>query len=156
MSVQTKLPSRRSSSGYAAELAPQASARRAVLVAGWLALVSGLVMLMHLELSILVKVALSAAWLTDLGLSLGRQARVQRRIKCLTVPSEGPWSARCIDGKTVELQVLRGSVLTQRWAWFRLRLNDGQVYGELLSRSGVEREAWRRLQVAWRWGRRAQ
>ena len=152
MNVPESRPSPPSSIAYGTELVPAAALRLKVLAAGWLALLAGLAIVAHLELSIPVKVSLAVIWIVDLGRTLARQALAQARVRRLTATAQGPWLAHLSDGKIEEIQVLGDSVIGRRLAWLRLRFGDGRAYGELVTRASVGDEAWRRLAVIVRWG----
>ena len=125
-----------SSAGYAAELHPSGSTRIGVLASAWLLLLVGAVIVLHSEISILVRVLALAAWLWGVGRGIARLARGQARVRRLRLLAE----------------LLDGSAVGRAWAWLRFRFDDGLVYAELLWVRQVEASAWRRLQVIWRWG----
>ena len=60
--------------------------------------------------------------------------------------------ARNRRGTRQDLRLLGGSVIAGNLAWLRFRRADGGTYTELFERQQVGADAWRRLQVLWRWG----
>lgn len=152
MSVAKILPSKPSSATYATELVPASSLRLKVLASGWVLLLAGITIILHLELSVLLRILLAALWLGEAGLALGRLARAQARVVRLTMTADGRCKARDQSGIDQQLQLLKHSVLTRNLAWLRFRFADGRVYAELYLRQQVDAEAWRRLQLIWRWG----
>lgn len=125
-----------------------------MLASGCLLMLAGLVLILQLDVSLLVRVPLAVIWTGEVAVALFRLARGQSRVCCLILSADGGCLARDGTGEDRPLQALRNSLLTQNLAWLRFRSGHRQVYAELFMRGQVEAEAWRRLQVIWRWGGR--
>ena len=152
MSLQQTSISPPSSAGYAAELRPSGSTRTGVLASAWLLLLAGAVIVLHSEVSVLVRILALAVWLAGVGRGIARLARGQARVRRLRLLADGRCLAFATGAGIQRLQLLDGSAVGRAWAWLRFRFDDGLVYGELLWARQVEASAWRRLQVIWRWG----
>ena len=135
---------------------PSETLRQRVRVSACLLLLAGLTLIQYLDVSVWLRVLTAVAWVTEVGVALARLARGQSRVRCLLMRADGRWLARDKNGEQRSLELLRDSVVTQRMAWLRFGSGRRQVYTELFLRGQVEAEAWRRLQVGWRWaaGRR--
>ena len=125
-------------------------------VSGCLLLLGGLTLIQYLEVSLWLRVSLAVLWIAEVGVGLTRLARGQSRVRGLLMSADGRWLARDKNGEHRPLEALGDSVVTDRVAWLRFGSGRRPVYTELFLREQVEAEAWRRLQVAWRWaaGRR--
>lgn len=152
MSIVRIPPSKPSSAEYVTELVPRTSLRRRVLVSGWVLLLTGSVIIMHLSVPIGVRLVLEALWLADTGSGLARLASAQAGVSQLRMFADGCCLGRDRRGVWTRYRLLPNSVLTQRVAWLRFADENGRRYSELFWHRQVESEAWRRLQVIWRWG----
>ena len=144
-------PSKPSSTTCAVELSPAANVRSVVLASGWLLLLMGVVLIQHLPVSATARWVLAVFWLADAGSCLVRLARAQAGVSRVILSADGRHRVRGKDGRVRPLRPLRDSVLTQHLAWLRFVRDDGGVYSELFWRRQVESQAWRRMQVIWRW-----
>ena len=120
-------------------------------VSACLLLLAGLILILYLDIVVWLRVLLAVAWVTEVGAALIRLAREQSRVRRLILSADGRWLARDKNGEHRPLEVLKGSLVTERLAWLRFDSGRGSVYAELLLPAQVEAEAWRRLQVGWRW-----
>ncbi len=120
-------------------------------VSACLLLLAGLVLIQYLDVSLWFRISLAVLWVAEVGVALTRLARGQSRVRRLVMSADGRWLAWDGNGKHRPLEALRGSVVTQRLGWLRFGSGRRQVYTELFLREQVEAEAWRRLQVGWRW-----
>ena len=121
------------------------------MLSGCAAFLIGLVLLIHLPLSVLIRLPLMVFWtVSSLG-QLGRQARGVHRTKSIRLE---PGEARIIDrqGKHLPVQIMSGSVVVPKLAWLRLKCPDGLEFCELLRGDATQNEQWRRLQILWRQG----
>ena len=141
-----------SSGACAAEFRPRASTRAGVVVSSWLLLLAGAVVVLHVEISALVRAVLLVAWCAGVGRGIARLGRGQARVRRLRLLPDGRCLALSAGGEVHCLQLLGGTVVGRTWAWLRFRFDDGLVYAELLWVRQVEASAWRRLHVIWRWG----
>lgn len=138
-----------SSAEFVVKLRPDALLRRVVCCAGWLALVTGMALLLQLRLPVPVRILLVLCWLFDSLWELHKLARGFRRIALLRLHSSGAIAAIDHDGCTEQLTLLSGSLVLPRVAWLRLRFADGSKHAELLIRGRTETEAWHGLQLIW-------
>lgn len=119
-------------------------------------LLGGTVVLMWMDLPMALRALAVLAWWYDAGRSIVRVASGQQRVLRVRLAADG----RCwLIGRQTPARAVcwaPGSVVTQGWAWLRLKDSDGGVYCELFLSGQVERKAWRGLQVIWRWGARRQ
>lgn len=117
-----------------------------MLASGWLLTLAGTVIALHTELPPLLRAALVAAWLVHAGASLLRQAAGCNRVRRIVISNGGSVHCRGRDGP-FPARLLAGSVVLARFAWLRLELPGGDVYGEWLSETCCGEHAWRRLRV---------
>lgn len=143
----------RYSGDFAVDLRPARSTRGAVLWSGWLLLLAGFGLILHLPLPAALRLPLAAAWLVTAGRSIARQARAYRDVRTLRLGRNRAGVAFGTAGPR-RIRVLAGSVLVHRVAWLRLELGPGAVYGELILAADVGAVAWRRLACLWRYGLR--
>jgi len=119
-------------------------------MSGVVLLLAGLCIAFELPLPGWGRLLVAASWATDCGLGLTRQRRGAARVCGLAVSAGPVVAARRPDGGLVELELLRGSRLTSRAAWLRLRHPDGLVHGELVVAAAQQPATWRRLSILWR------
>ena len=143
-----------SSNAYEAELAPDDRLRAGLLAFAGAALVAGLLLLAMLPVTVALKAALAAGWMLAGILELAAFCRGMARIYRIRIRGDGSVLAVGRSGTSHALLLLPGSVVLDRFAWLRLRFDDGLRCGELLSGDGAENEQWRRLLVIWRQRRR--
>ena len=140
----------KSSGKCAIELVPVPRLRRVVIVSGWIFMQIGLFIIVQMPLAVPIKLILIAAWIADCLWGLKRQVAGNVKVKRIKIDTVGV--VECLDqsGYSHKIQLLKGSVVLQRWAWLRLRFPDGQHYVELLSKIDCPATTWRRLQLLWR------
>lgn len=142
-----------SSAGYETRLAPDRRSRRA-LVAGCLAAdACGLLLLVILRVPIALKLALVLLWIAVAAVDTRRRLLGMSRIDRIVMSADHGLRGGRAGQPDRPLELLPGSVVLERWAWLRLRFEDGLAHGELLRRASAGREAWRRLNLIWRHGR---
>ena len=151
MSPASSPTSTPSSSAYDVRLKPCAGARRLLWVSAWLLLLAGLALVLHLDVAPGIRAVIAAAWLLDGVLSCRRLARAQRVTARIILRADGSALRQDRRGGEVPLTLLPVTVVGRSLAWLRFRGPDRRIYSELLLAADVDREAWRRLQVVWRW-----
>ena len=121
------------------------------MLGGCTALLVGLLLLIGLPLSVLIRVPLCALWMFVSVRELSRQARSFHRIKAIRLEVG---AATIIDrlGRQAPVQILSGSVVLPRLAWLRLKCQDGLICCELLRGDSTACKQWRHLQILWRQG----
>ena len=139
-----------SSNAYEAELVPDDRLRASLLVFACGAILAGLFLLLTLPVSGALKAALAACWLLAGSLELAAFSRGMARIYRIRIRGDGRVLAVGRSGTSHALLLLPGSVVLDRFAWLRVRFDDGLRCGELLTGDGAENEQWRRLLVIWR------
>ena len=122
-------------------------------MSGWLALLSGFAIVVHLGWPVAVRALLALLWIADTGIQLAALCRAQATVRALRLLDDGFCEIRDRDGTVHRCPVLAGTVLTRTFAWLRIRLPSGANYGEWLTAARCGREAWQGLQWAWRWRR---
>ena len=121
------------------------------MLGGCGALLVGLLLLMRLPLSVLVRLPLCALWLAGSIRELSRLSRGFDRIRAIHL-EVGAASVSDRHGRQTPVQIMSGSVVLPRLAWLRLRLADGLICGELLRGDPDVSRHWRHLQILWRQG----
>ncbi|MDH4106697.1 MAG: hypothetical protein OEW35_00115 [Gammaproteobacteria bacterium] len=145
-------PPTASSGAYAAELELSDRARRVVRLSGFALLIAGSLIAWQLPLPAWGKLLVAAGWIADCSHALVRQSRGVARLRRLRVRADGRIDGVAPDGRSVELELMPGSLLLDRAGWLRLRRADGAVHGELLLAGEQAAEAWRKLSILWRLG----
>lgn len=115
------------------------------------AVIIGLTLLLHLPLTMLMRLPLIACWLFAGVRQLDRQSRGAHRVSAIRL---GVDDATVVDrqGRLSPARIMSGSVVLARFAWLRLKFADGLIYGELLRGDAAHDVQWRRLQILWRQG----
>lgn len=140
-----------SSRRFAACLKPEPFLRKFVMLAGCVALLIGIALLMRLPIPPWIRAALAAIWMTGSVWEISRLSRGAGRIREIRVGIA--WAAVLTNrGKVEPVRIMSGSFVLPRLAWLRLRLADGLIVGELLRGDPATAEQWRRLQILWRQG----
>lgn len=142
------------SSGFAVTLRPGRRARYIVMLSGWILTLSGLVTALHMNLPGFSRAMVASVWLAASILQLYRQGRAFRSVAALMIAIEESRVRVSIDSFG-PCRLLPGSLLFDRFGWLWIELPGSRRYGELILSSEVAEDAWRRLQVVWRWGRSA-
>lgn len=143
-----------SSSAYEAELVPDDRLRAGLIACACGAILAGLLLVLMLPVMPAFKAALSACWLLAGIVELAALRRSMSRIYRIRIRADGRVLAVGRSGNLQALLLLPGSVVVDRFAWLRLRFDDGLCSGELVTGDGAENEQWRRLLVIWRQRRR--
>jgi hypothetical protein len=120
------------------------------MTSGWLFLLLGLAIILHLKVAIIVKIILAVAWTTDCVWGLTRQGGGNARVRRILINVRGTVEGLDSSGKLHELQLLKGSAVLRHCGWLRLRFADGLHYVELISSFDCPKSTWRRLQLIWR------
>ena len=123
-----------------------------MLASGWLLLLAGFAMLLHVSLAPFLKVPLIVLWIVDCGRQIARQGSGYAAVRALRIVGPGCCDIRAAGGETVRCELLEASVMTRGFCWLCLRHPSGRCHGEWLTVTTTGAERWRRLQIAWRWG----
>lgn len=119
----------------------------ACAVLAWL---TGGLLLSALPASAPLRLILGLLFTISSWLELRDQRRGTARIDRIRITAGGGLEGSGPAGERLPLQLLAGSVVLARFAWFRLRFADGTVSGEWLVPACGESEQWRMLQLIWR------
>lgn len=124
-----------------------------MLVFAWLLHWLGLLLILRFALPIAVLAILGVAWLLQSVWELQRFGRAQRDLRRLRLYADGSAEALAGAAGWEPLVWLADGLILPSIAWLRFRRSDGRLYCELFLRRGVDKEAWRRLQVLGRYAR---
>lgn len=140
---------------FKTELDPSPALRRFVLLSGFVALLAGTAIIMHLPLPLTLRGVLCIIWIVDCSGELKRMQRGNARISRLQLDANGDIFATGPAGRSDYLELLSGSVVLSRLAWLRLRFPDGSAAAELLTGDPLRNPQWHRLQLIWQQNRAA-
>jgi hypothetical protein len=142
-----------SSREFSAELLPEQGLRNIVLLSGAIATIAGFALIIHMPLNAITRVALVVTWLANSSVELWILARTSRRIARIGISQLGDVWVRDPAGQRVPVVLLAGSVVLARFAWIRVRFEDGRKYAELVSGNAVKDRQWHRFQLIWKQSR---
>lgn len=123
-----------------------------MLGSGWLLLLAGFAMLLHVSLAPYLKVPLIVLWIIDCGRQIARQASGYAAVRALRITGPGSCDVRDQNGHTMRYEVLEASVMTRGSCWLWMRHPSGRCHGEWLTAMTAGAARWRRLKIAWHWG----
>ena len=112
--------------------------------------IAGIAAIATLPLSLSARMATALTWCVASVWELWRIGTGWADCRALRIFGDGQIRVRGGGDEWVRARLLPGSVLLRRWAWIRVRREDGPVFAELLRGSCRIRHDWRRLQVIWR------
>ena len=144
-----------SSAAFETVLTPEPRLRQCLLLFGWLAMMTGIVLIVLMPLAPSWRILFAFAWVGESLRELRGLVRGARRLRRIRLDADGNIAGLGPDGRFEALTLLSGSVLMSRVGWFRVRFPDGSRYGELLRGDPARDLEWQRLQLIWRHGRRA-
>ncbi len=144
-----------SSSRFETVLTPEPRLRQCVLLCGWLAMMTGSVLILLMPLAPVWRIVLAAAWVGESLRELRGLARGAARLRLIRLDAEGNISGVGPDGRLEALTLLSGSIVLSRLGWLWLQFSDGSRYGELLRGDPARDLEWQRLQLIWRHSRTA-
>ena len=139
-----------SSATYSASLTPDPWLRIVVLTSGQLLIVAGLVMILNLDLSAVLRGAGCLAWLGLGCVELGRADRGFRYCRALRVGPGGEIALQNADLEWEPATLKSGSVVIGQFAWLRVQTGGGRQCAEFLRGDARADPDWRRLKVIWR------
>jgi hypothetical protein len=121
------------------------------MLAGIAALLVGIVLLIRLPVSVLIRAALAFLWSAGSIREISRLSQGIRRVRSIRL-QVGEAAIINRQSRQEPARIMSGSIVLPRLAWLRLKLADGLIYGELLRGNGVKSRHWRHLQILWRQG----
>lgn len=139
-----------SSTKFACDLEVSRRLRRVLVAGAVLASLAGGLLVLSLPAPAALRAALVLLYSASCGLELRDLRRGMVRIDRIRITSAGRIEGSAPDGERVPLELLSGSLVLSRGAWFRLRFPDGTVSGEWLVPACTGSEQWRMLQLIWR------
>ena len=123
------------------------------MLSGALSAIAGIALVMHMPLGILLRLALVVAMLVGGGAELWALSRGSARVTRIGLNQLGEvWVVDAV-GQRRPVTLLRGSMVLARYAWLRIRFDDGRKYAELVSGNAVEDKQWHRFQLVWKQAR---
>ena len=134
---------------FEVELTPERSNRRLVFGSGSLAMMTGLILILHLDLSVQWRGIISLVWIADCLRELTALARGMCRVRKLRLDSAGGLRSVSAEGRAERLTLRTGSMVFAGFAWLRVEFPDGSRHAELLTRASAQSEAWHGLQLIW-------
>jgi hypothetical protein len=136
-------------------LTPEPQLRRCLLLFAWLALLSGLLLILLMPLAPLWRLLLAAAWASESVRELRALSRGAARLQHLRLDADGDIEGLGPAGSVEVLSLLPGSIVLSRIGWLRVRFPDGNRHAELLRGDPARDLEWQRLQLIWRHRRMA-
>ena len=142
-----------SSHEFRAVLTPERRLRSIVLLSATTATVVGFMLIIHIALAVVPRAILLAAWLVSCWLEFCAMADGSRRVTLIRVSNLGEVWVAAGNGDLEPVKLLPGSVVLERFAWLRIRFEDGGNYAELLAGNAVKDRQWHRFQLIWQQSR---
>jgi len=139
-----------SSTEFSAELRPDKRLRRLVILSGAIAAIAGFSLIMHMPTGVLLRLTLALVWLIWCSVETGVLARSWAEVSRIGINQLGEVWVTDIAGHRLSVSLLRGSIVTRRFAWLRLCFEDGRKYAEFVSGNAVEDNQWHRFQLIWK------
>ena len=139
-----------SSKNYSTDLTPETVMRRIVVFSSWAAMLTGFIVIISLPVDGWIRAAGTCIWLIAMSAELRIISSAYKRFRRIRMHSDGQVELQDTDGHWQPATIANGCVVMQNLAWLRLKPATGARYHELLRRSSLESEQWRRLQVIWR------
>lgn len=139
-----------SSRKFACELRVSRRLRRCLIAGAVLAWLAAVLLVVALPVPAALRTMMALLFSASCWLELTHQRRGMARIDRIRITSEGRIEGTGPDGDRLPLELLTGSIVLARSAWFRLRFADATVSGEWLVPACGESEQWRTLQLIWR------
>ncbi len=144
-----------SSARFETVLTPDPRLRYCLLLFAWLAMITGIVLIVLMPLAPGWRILFVFAWVGESLRELRGLVRGARRMRLIRMDADGNIAGLGPDGRVEALTLLSGSVVMSRVGWLRVRFPDGSHYGELLRGDPARDPEWQRLQLIWRHGRGA-
>ena len=142
-----------SSTEFSAELRPDDTLRKFVVLSAAIAAIAGLSLIMHMPLSALSRVFSSAVWLVWCGVEIRVLTWPWPNVSRIGINAAGEVWVIDTAGQRLSATLLRGSIVIRQFAWLRMCLEDGRKYAELVSGNAVEDYQWHRFQLIWKQSR---
>jgi len=142
-----------SSHEFSAELVPDQGLRNIVMLSGAIAAIAGFALIIRMPLNAISRVVLVTFWLANCSFELWVLARTSTRVARIGISQLGEIWVSDPAGQRVPVELLSGSVVVARFAWIRIRFNDGRKYAELVSGNAVKDRQWHRFQLIWKQSR---
>ena len=118
-----------------------------------MAAVGGFALVLHLPLHGGLRALIAALWVVQSACEIQRWTDGAARVARIQVCQSGDVRVTGRDGRAAPVELLRGTLVTRRMAWIRIRFADGRKYGELLRGNAVIDKQWHRFQLIWQQAR---
>ena len=139
-----------SSREFSAELLPDRGLRNVVMLSGAIATIAGFALIIHMPLGAISRLVLLTFWLAHSCFELWDLARTSARVTRIGISQLGEaWVVDSV-GQQIPVALLRGSMVVARFAWIRIRFEDGRKYTELVGGNTVKDRQWHRFQLIWK------
>ena len=138
-----------SSTTYSAEIRTDKRLRRFVLLFGLGMALIGVLVIVLLPVSAAGRALGVAGWSCWSGWELLTYWRAYGRWSGIRLFADGK-TELLGGGECCAASVLPGSIVLSEMAWLRIRAENGDTWGELVSGNHRESEEWRRFQVIFR------
>ena len=142
-----------SSHEFSAELIPDQTLRNVVVLSGVIATLVGVVLILQMPVNPIFRLAMTMLWLAYNKYELCDVTRRSANVARIEINQHGKLWVTDPAGQRRPAELLRGSVVLARYAWIRIRFEDGRKYGELMSGNAVENKQWHRFQLIWKQAR---
>ncbi len=114
-----------------------------------MATVGGFALVLHLPLHGGLRALIVGLWVVQSAREIQRWTDGAARVARIQVSQSGDVRVTGRDGRVAPGELLRGTLVTRRMAWIRIRFADGRKYGELLRGNAVIDKQWHRFQLIW-------
>lgn len=139
-----------SSTAYSAFIDVDNGLRRLTLALALALSAIGLLLIVMMSAGVLVRGVAAATWLLVCVRDLTRFRRGYRRYRRLSIDQDRRLHLLDVDGNWRPARILPGSIVLRRYAWLRIRDDEGTVFAEPVRGRCRRDPGWRRLQVLWR------
>jgi hypothetical protein len=142
-----------SSTEFSTELRPDKRLRKLVVLSGAICGIAGLSLVIHMPIGVLLRIVLAAIWLSWCIFEVSVLTRAWIRTSRIRISQSGQIWVTDAAGQRLRVSLLRGSVVGNRYAWLRIRFEDGRKSAELVGGNAVKDGQWHRFQLIWKQSR---
>jgi hypothetical protein len=134
-------------------LHPDPFLHRLLMLAGVIAMLLGILIILALPISVHWRWLMAAIWVADCLRELGRTASGCARVRSIRLHATGEIFVSGPDGTVQQLTLRTGSMILPSLAWLRLSFSAGGSFVGLFTRGRTGPEDWHRLQLLWQQSR---
>ena len=139
-----------SSARFETNLTPEPRLRRLVLLCGFLAALTGTLIISFMPIYWALRIPLALVFIGESCRELRRLNRGAARLQQLRLDAAGNVLGLGPGGQVEPLALLSGSIVLEKLAWLRVRFADGLEHGELFRPNPGTDPEWQHLQLIWR------